>query len=62
MPRKAKRPGMSVKVDMDVLQMARIIAAIEGKQLQAVVSDTLRPLYIKTIEAHQKAGRLLPKP
>lgn len=54
MPRKPKRNDLVIKCDAEVVRMARIIAAYEDIPLAELVSETLRPILEKKLEAHQK--------
>jgi hypothetical protein len=56
MPRKPKRNDEVVKVDSEVVRMARIVAAIEGITLAEVLSESLRPVIAKRLTDHQQKG------
>jgi hypothetical protein len=60
MPRKPKRNDQPVKMDAEVLRIARIVAAYEDVPLAELISETLRPVLQKKLEAHQ-AKRLKEK-
>lgn len=50
MPRKpSKRNDLPVKIDAEVVRMARIIAAFRDTTLAEVMSETLRPLLEKQL-------------
>jgi hypothetical protein len=53
MPRKPKRNDVPVKMDAEVLRIARIVAAYEDVPLAELISETLRPILTKKLEAHQ---------
>jgi hypothetical protein len=53
MPRKPKRNDVPVKMDAEVLRVARIVAAYEDVPLAELISETLRPILAKKLEAHQ---------
>ena len=55
-PRKNKRDDLAVKVDKEVIRMARIISAIEDVSLAELLSETLRPIYEKKLEDYKRRG------
>lgn len=55
-------PKQSVKIDADVVQMARTIVANRGGGMDKLVSDTCRPIFRKLIERMIEAGEMLPEP
>lgn len=57
MPRKPKRNDVPVKIDAEVLRVARIVAAYEDLPLAELISESLRPLLQRKLEAHQKHGK-----
>jgi hypothetical protein len=64
MPRKPKRNDVPVKIDAEVLRLARIVAAYEDLPLAELISETLRPILVKKLEQHQekkKASRRNPE-
>jgi hypothetical protein len=54
MPRKPKRNDVPVKIDAEVLRVARIVAAYEDVPLAELISETLRPIMVARLEAHQE--------
>ncbi len=52
--KKAKRNDVPVKLDAEVLRMARIVAAYEDVPIAELLSETLRPILVKKLEKHQK--------
>lgn len=56
MPRRPKRNDVPVKVDAEVLRIARIVAAYEDMPLAELISETLRPILERKLDMHQ--GRL----
>lgn len=56
MPRKSKRNDEPVKVDSEVMRMARIVAAIENTTLAELVSETLRPIMLKKLADYGVKG------
>lgn len=50
MPRKPKRNDLPVKIDADVVRVARIIAAAENISMAEVISETLRPILNARLE------------
>ena len=53
MPR-PKRNDLVVKIDAEVLRMARIIAAYEDITIAELLSETLRPLLADRLAEHQR--------
>lgn len=43
----AKKKGVSVQIDEDVVKTARLVSALVDKPISALVSDMLRPLLAK---------------
>ena len=43
----AKPKALSVKLDMDVIESARVVSALTGEQQQALLSRILRPILQK---------------
>lgn len=68
MTRGSKKYVEQVKIDSEVLHMARVIAALDEVLLAELVSDTLRPIFTKRIQEERidiskfKAKRKPPKP
>lgn len=56
MPRKPKRNDIAVKVDVEVVREARIVAAFEEVQLAELLSEILRPIISKRLEKHRSCG------
>jgi hypothetical protein len=50
MPREAKKYTEQVKIDSEVLHMARVIAALDGIMIAELISDSLRPIFLKRIQ------------
>lgn len=50
MPREAKKYTEQVKIDSEVLHMARVIAALDGVMIAELISEALRPLMLKRIQ------------
>lgn len=46
----AKRNDVPVKVDAEVIRVAKIAAAYKGKSLAEYLSDTLRPIVSQDVE------------
>lgn len=68
MAREAKKYTEQVKIDSEVLHMARVIAALDEILLAELVSDTLRPIFTKRIQEERidlskfKISKKKPKP
>jgi hypothetical protein len=45
---------VTVKIDAEVIRIARIVAAYEGLTLAEFLSERLRPLMQKDLERHQR--------
>jgi hypothetical protein len=61
MPRKSgKIVDQSVRLDADVVQMARAIVAIKGGSMAGLISDLARPLLQETVRKMQAKGEFLP--
>jgi len=60
MPRQ-KREEMTVKIDADLVRMARIIAAATDAQLSHTVSDLLRPVITEKYRQLDLSAPLSPK-
>lgn len=56
MARKPKRNDEVVKVDAEVLRMARIVSAIESIPLAELVTEYLRPIVAKKLEEYARKG------
>jgi len=52
MPRKSKRNDVVVKVDSEVIRMARIVASYEDIPLAELVSRELAPIMEKLLTKH----------
>ena len=53
----AKRNDVPVKVDADVIHVAKIAAAYKGLSLAAYLSETLRPIVSRDVETeHAKVA------
>jgi hypothetical protein len=57
----AKKKGVSVQIDEDVVKTARLVSALTDKPISALVSDILRPVLAK-IEAEELAKRAPKQP
>ena len=51
---KPKRNDVPVKIDAEVVRVARIVAAYEETTLAEYLSERLRPLVQKDLEKHQR--------
>ena len=51
--RKPKRNDLPVKLDAEVVRMARIVSAYEDQTIAELCSELLRPLLVKKLEKHQ---------
>ena len=56
-----RRNDVSVKLDEEVVRIARLVAEYKETSLAAYLSDLLRPLVTKDLE-HEQATFKLPKP
>jgi hypothetical protein len=56
MPRQPKRDDLAVKIDKEVVRMARILAAIEDTTIAELMSETLRPILQKKLDEHKRRG------
>ena len=58
MPRKPKRNDLAVKIDADVVKLARIVAAYDDVPMAELMSEALRPYLLKRLEKlkHQLPG------
>lgn len=60
-PMAAEKPKtMSVKLEMDVLETARIVAAFRGQPMTEMLSAILRPVLVK-MEQEESAKRYKPR-
>ena len=57
---KETKEHQSVRVPPDVLQMVKIIVAVEGGMISEILADHARPSLRKKVEQLQKEGRLIP--
>ncbi len=61
-PDKPKRDDISVKVDKEVIRLARTIAAFRDLNLAEYLSETLRPIVTRDVDAiHHKPRRKPPE-
>ncbi len=56
----AKKKGVSVQIDDDVVKTARLVAALTDQSMSTLISDILRPVLAK-MEAGELAKRAKPK-
>lgn len=56
----AKKKGISVQIDEDVVKSARLVSALVDKPMSALISEILRPILAK-MEADELARRARPK-
>lgn len=61
MPKNPKRNDVAVKIDADVLRMARIVAAYEDVPIAELLSEISRPILLKKLAEHQAKGDGVPK-
>ena len=61
MTEKPKRTDLAVKIDKEVVRMARIIAAIEDVTLAELMSETLRPILQRKLDDYQRRGLSQPR-
>jgi hypothetical protein len=52
----AKKKGISVQIDEDVVKSARLVSALLDKPMSALISEILRPILSK-MEADELAKR-----
>lgn len=60
MPRRSdepKRKDVPVKMDSDVVRLAKIVAAYKDKSLAAYLSDLVRPIVERELEQEQEKTR-----
>jgi predicted HicB family RNase H-like nuclease len=63
-PEKAERKDEPVRIDSEVLRIARIVASFEELSLTDYISSTLRPIVDRDFARHVKkhAGKIDPPP
>jgi hypothetical protein len=59
-PPVAKKKGVSVQIDEDVVKSARLVSALIDRPIAALISEILRPILAK-MEAEELAKRTRPK-
>jgi hypothetical protein len=59
-PEVAKKKGVSVQIDEDVVKSARLVSALTDKPMATLISEILRPILAK-MEAEELAKRMRPK-
>ncbi len=59
-PEVAKKKGVSVQIDEDVVKSARLVSALVDKSMAALISEILRPILAR-MEAEELAKRMRPK-
>jgi hypothetical protein len=56
----AKKKGISVQIDDDVVKSAKLVSALTDKPMATLISEILRPVLAK-MEAEEMAKRMRPK-
>lgn len=59
-PSVAKKKGVSVQIDEDVVKAARLVSALVDKPMATLISEILRPILAK-MEADELAKRVRPR-
>jgi hypothetical protein len=56
----AKKKGVSVQIDEDVVKSARLVSALVDRPMSALISEILRPVLTR-MEAEELGKRMRPK-